>query len=503
MWKNFLKQADLFFWGLFLLAIPFSIRKVFPLALVRGQFNEYTSAPIYLSDILLGVTFAIWGLIILYNKIANKSRCRLFELKKDFWQSPVFWLGLFIIWNWLSIFWSNNHSVAIFRSIKITEWALLFIYIKYRVINCSTWNISSLAILLVIISGVFQSILAIFQFILQHSVGLFWLKESLISPDISGVAKIIFANHILIRAYGTLPHPNILGGFLVFSIISTLLYIKLFHHTKGRANACLAEDGESRRVEQFRDWKKLFHVEQFARVSLVIQIFGLFLTFSKSAIIGLLLGLVYLYWEKIRKMFHRAKGRAGVEHSLLISKLFHVEHFVIIVIILLAILLILFKLDWFSFVEKSFIERGFYTETSLNMIGINVPPSFAELRTGKRGTIIDHPCIGLGNGQFILNIEQYSPVNPQDWQFQPVHNVWLLIFSELGLIGLGLFLGFIFGIIKNCSTTPKGGQAWNNLLIRRYVMGFLIAIFFISMFDHYLWDIQAGIIIFWLMLALV
>ena len=54
-------------------------------------------------------------------------------------------------------------------------------------------------------------------------MGLLWLKESIISPNIPGVAKLIFNGHVYIRSYGLFPHPNILGGFLVFSIISTLL----------------------------------------------------------------------------------------------------------------------------------------------------------------------------------------------------------------------------------------------------------------------------------------
>jgi hypothetical protein len=90
------------------------------------------------------------------------------------------------------------------------------------------WNILNKFSIIIIIAGFIQSIIGIFQFIVQHSLGLFWLKESIISSQTAGVAKIIFNENTFIRAYGLFPHPNIFGGFLVFSIILTLLYLKIF-----------------------------------------------------------------------------------------------------------------------------------------------------------------------------------------------------------------------------------------------------------------------------------
>jgi len=159
----------------------------------------------------------------------------------------------------------------------------------------------------------------------------------------------------------------------------------------------------------------------------------------------------------------------------------------------------------------------------------------------SRRTFFENPFFGTGIGQFVPNLKNVA--NLETWQFQPVHNVFLLILNELGIF---IFFGFIFFIYKifrpsinvppqyKCSTpvqmfhpstnVPRGtlygasvehctGQAWNivrgrrgtfnNLNIESLLKGTLLAFIFIMFFDHYLWDIQQGQIIFWTILGLI
>jgi hypothetical protein len=132
------------------------------------------------------------------------------------------------------------------------------------------WNILRNVFRILIAVGLINAIIGISQAILQHSVGLFWLKESLISPDLPGVAKVVFAGEPYIRAYGLLPHPNILGGLVLFSIILTLTYKHIFYSDKNVSHGT------------------------FFYLSLSIQIVGGILTFSKSAVLGIILGIIYL-----------------------------------------------------------------------------------------------------------------------------------------------------------------------------------------------------------------
>lgn len=467
---DFLKKIKielhtLFCYG-FILTFPLTIRKViwyFPLG---GSFNEYSGLYLYLSDIFLILTLIFWIFPILRNK-------------KNYLSSNKLWITIFIhnlsisipfllvFFSFISILWSENQAVAIFRSIKLLELYLLYIYIYFKNVPRGTFLKKVLRIIL--IAGFIQSIIAIWQFIIQHSIGLRFLQESIISPVIPGVAKIILNDHIFIRAYGLMPHPNILGGFLLFSIVLTILY------------------------------KKLFHVEQFyeiLNIILFIQGIALLLTFSKSAIIGLILAIIYI---------NVPRG------TLTNSKLFHVEQFrrkFLISAIIIVSLFIIFKPNLNILFTKSLGERFFYLNVS-------------------RGTILDNPVFGVGMGEFVLNIPNYIKNGFEVWQYQPVHNVFLLIWSELGIIGLGLFVAWIWKTIfdnkkmfhvehlkedENKESIAMGDsntilEHKNNTLsimtIEIYFKAILIGFLFIMLFDHYFWDIWQGQIIFWLVMGII
>ena len=487
-WNNFKTQPDIWFFYGFLITFTLSIRKVLYFFPIKSEFNEYAGAYVYLSDIFLIAAIVIWLITILYNK-----RCILSidNLKKFYVMVPF----LLVLWAFLSIAWSENQYIALFRSIKLFEFFLLYLYIIFRLTKCSTWNI----LMKIIISiAVTQSVLAIFQFILQHSIGLFWLRESLIGPDILGVAKIIVGGEKIVRSYGLFPHPNILGGFLLFSIIITILYQKLFHSSinvpSQEENGCSTPEA-----------KKMFHVEHFIAkgqswsiIILCLECFALFLTFSKSAIIGLGLALSYLCFKNVPRGTFLSYFKKQFKWLSL--------GFLIIVVFLLAV-----KFDLNSLFVKSLGERGIYLNVS-------------------RGTILHDPVIGSGIGQFVLGMQAYSKQILEFWQFQPVHNIFLLIWSELGIVGLIVFLFFILKILWGTNVPPQkqvNCSTWNNFLLRGkrgtfssvgveqsvkqtwnnsiqvYFKAILLGLTFIMLFDHYLWDIQQGQILLWMTMGLV
>ncbi len=497
-WNNFKTQPDIWFFYGFLITFTLSIRKVLYFFPIKGEFNEYAGIYVYLSDIFLIVAIMIWLITILYNKIYALS---IDNPKKFYVTAPL----LLVLWAFVSIAWSENYYIALFRSIKLLEFYFIYIYIIFRLVKCSTWNIFMKIIMSV---AVFQSILAIFQFILQHSIGLFWLKESLIGSDILGVAKIIVDGEKIIRSYGLFPHPNILGGFLLFSIIITILYQKMFHveHFSKIFNIkCSTPASNQGDPSSTRGWWNI--------TILCLECFALFLTFSKSAIIGLGLFLLFLCFLNVPR------------GTLLIYLKKQFKWLILGFILTLAFLSIV-KVNLNSFFIKSLVERSFYQNVS--------PAHFAmQSIASGRGTEIGLLILGVGNGQFVLGMQDYSKQVLEFWQFQPVHNIFLLIWSELGAVGLILFLFFILKILwgknvptqkqLNCSTpvemfhpsrnVPRGtfygagvehstGQAWNNL-IQVYFKAMLLGLIFIMPFDHYLWDIQQGQALLWVVLGLI
>jgi hypothetical protein len=470
-WKNFKTQPEIWFFYGFLLTFTLTVRKVLWFLPLRGEFNEYSGVYLYLSDIFLGLTMLAWIITILYNKID------ILSILKDVPRGTLVAPLVLIIWSFISLIWAENKFVSIFRSVKILEFYLLYVFILIRFFH---WNVPRGTIFkkifgLIMIIGLFQALIGIIQAILQHSIGLFWLKESLINQNIDGVAKIIFNGETFIRAYGLFPHPNILGGFLLFSIFLSLLYYKMFF------------------AEQYIQEKNVPR-GTFFKVLLGIQILALILTFSKSSILGLFLGLIYYVYGNVPRgtfsIFVRKKKRLIIASCLIIIFSF-----------------IIAKPDLYSFLFKGLNERLVYVNVS-------------------RGTIWNNPILGIGSGQFVLSMENL-PVIVENWMLEPVHNVFMLVWSELGLVGFLILILFILCVMRMFHICPVAkkystpvemfhvehsmGQAWNisngveqldkqkgTIRMAKTFQAISIGLLFIIFFDHYLWDIQQGNFLLWM-----
>ncbi|MCI0421606.1 MAG: hypothetical protein L0312_20670, partial [Acidobacteria bacterium] len=84
--------------------------------------------------------------------------------------------------------------------------------------------------------------------------------------------------------------------------------------------------------------------------------------------------------------------------------------------------------------------------------------------------------------------------------YQPAHNIYLLIYSELGIVGIAaflFFLGLLFwqyrkkGNLK--SPAPDALAGAGGLGLAAVLLSFL----FIGFFDHFPWTLQQGRLILW------
>ena len=285
-----------------------------------------------------------------------------------------------------------------------------------------------------------------------------------------------------------------MGGFLLFSILVTYLYPRMFHVEHSTEN----RPGDL-------SIKAYCQASRLLLLFVFIQLLALLTTFSKSAVLCLLVAAAYI-------TYHTIVPRGTINLPSLI-KLFHVEQFGRKLLLICGIILalgLIFKPDTNSLLFKSLNERLFYLSVS-------------------HGTILANPIIGVGNGQFVLDLSKYVPRGTivQDWQYQPVHNVFLLIWSELGIIGLVIFLWLLwqlFHVEQSIAKPAVKCSTWNNdgcevyepightnvprgtFLTKRHFLVFLKGLFlgliFIMLFDHYLWDIQQGEILLWLLFGL-
>ena len=460
-------NLDIWFFYGFLFTSMLSLRKIlfsFPL---ENHFNEYTSIYLYVSDIFLIITIALW--IILHNNINYlSSSFNYIFIRKNFAYIIPF---LFILWSFISIFWADNQLLASFRSIKLFEFYFLFLYVSKRIVPRGTLLRDSLLIMILI--GLINAIIGVFQFVLQNSLGLRILRESIISTDISGVAKVIIDGEVYIRSYGLFPHPNIFGGFLVLTIIISWNLI---------------------RKRQYLPFHEKVNIRYWLILAIILQFSALILTFSKSAFFGLIIGVVFLHTIVLPNKSNCSTwnnflaGIAGLLKN-------NIHKSVITLLFIIGLSSMFFsRVDNRAFFIQSLHERSVYIEISQNIVQKS-------------------PILGIGSGNFVWDMQNFIEEPLLYWQFQPVHNVFLLILSELGVVGLLLFLWFFSKLFQNKrkvisheTISHESNAEYKPTSFHSEFDCFgsiLIAFLFIMFFDHYFWDIQQGQILFWMTLGII
>jgi len=285
-----LKNLHIYFFYLFLFSIPIQTRKVFLTehSFYSGAFTEYATFFIYASDILLILTLMSW---FIFNKRLYKYLN--IENSKNARKLSGMWLLLpiFIIWLILSTIINNNYiEISVFYIFKFIELSLLIIYIYF---NLKDKKRLITALFVVSFTGFLQGLIAIYQFVYQsplfrHPLLHKLTGESTVYPQVSGIAKIIVDNEKLVRAYGTFPHPNLLGGFLIVSILISI-YLLLKHKSYILSRLSFIYNNTNSNKSQIKTTSLLLSL--FWIIFIFIQITALFFTFSRTAWMGFLISL--------------------------------------------------------------------------------------------------------------------------------------------------------------------------------------------------------------------
>jgi hypothetical protein len=417
-----------------LFSIPFQIRKI---VFYEGwQFNEWLSFSIYFTDVVFFCLFAIWMYYLLKRKAL---------INRDLYEVIIF---IFFGVAGASLLFAKDMSIGLFGVLRMMEFFIFFIYAKeYAIKKFSFYD----GLMAIILGGVFQSIVAIVQFIRQTDLGLRFLGEGMLGIYIKGVAVFVNENgERVMRAYGTTPHPNVLAGYLFVAIFA--LYFAWLYRKQLNAS-----------------------VNYLYCILYAILLLGLFLTFSRTIIflwfVGLMTrGLIIGLWPKYRsKFWYSAQMR---------NKLISILIVTCIVVSLFTIFL------WPDVISRIKMSSGdeavqlriYYAKESLSR-GFN--------------------WFGAGAGNFIVWLKDKQP-NLPEYLYQPVHNIYLLIYSELGIIGLICFLLLIFYSIYDFYVSNR----FTDLYHYSFFLVFL-SILAMGLFDHFLWTLQQGRFVLWLSIALI
>lgn len=296
--------------------------------------------------------------------------------------------------------------------------------------------------------SMFECAVGISQYFLQNEIGLKYLGEGYLGgfptstghrwifDRFFGVAREV---KILKRVCGTFLHPNVFGGFM---LMAPLITYHLFTLTEER-------------------WKRgLFCAAIF------FQIFTLFLTFSRAALIGFLLAtLVWLFFRRKEKPIVKSVG----------------------LIFVLSCTLSLFLL------LPALQDRG--GVINYNQVAQVSDQGRVVFNDIAIGMVKKHPLMGVGYNNYTLHMQEFSPQKLEPIQFFPVHNIYLLVAAEEGLIGLFLFLLFLGAVIVKALKGSVSPTASSLLAI---FVGFL----FIGGCDFYLLGSQHGKLMFFLIAGL-
>lgn len=370
-------------------------------AYVLGRRIDYLSPTIFVTDVIIFFLLLTW---ISDSPFRTKIQWRYIF--------PVIVLAVVNSW------FAADRMVAMYAWTKVVEYICLGWYVAVTRPRISD-TIRGAAI------GVFYtSILAISQFIVQHSVGgIFWfLGERTFFPDTPGIA-LFNGFRLWLRSYGTFPHPNVLGGFLAI-VLPLMLHQLLVTQQKLLT----------------RRWK-IFYITTFFLGSV-----ALLLSFSRSAWVVMGIGISYIVYRQQKKYTSYIFGFLAI-CFLGLGIMFHP-----------------------SFMDESVVRR--------------VELNHAAISMWQRA-----PFVGVGLGNFLVVLPG-SSVSRQTNFLQPVHNIYLLLLSEIGVVGI---LGIVYGI------WGIGKKIFSRYTIYHIPCIMLLLLGFV---DHYPLTLQQGQLLFTVCIAM-
>ena len=411
-------------------------------------FSESLKYSIYFFDILFVLIIVLW----LYRKYQTKKLLNFLKFN-----GILLAIIAYFIWNSVSI--SANTTSSIYVSGRLIE-VMIFFLIFIDLIK--TKKFFNQATYLIFISGAIQSTIAFLQFVFQKSLGLKYLGESVLSSQLLGVAKLEAHGEKFIRSYGTFPHPNVLGAFLLLSLMAGLYFISNNNFKIPFSLPVKLKKLKLTNKTQILSGKLHFFL------GLIIILAGIISSFSRSIwlitfILSLILTLRYSKYLLTKKSLFKSRFK-----------------YIVPIVIILATLIF-----------------GFHKFIPARLCPDDCQDQSATLRTEysnfcKKEVLRNNYWTGVGIGQFPIIFKTLNPGDLPAYNIQPVHNLYLLAWSEIGLIGLILLALFITKNFKAFKFSKK------TELFSLLIIGFLL----LGFFDHYFWSLPQGQFILWLALAL-
>lgn len=358
-------------------------------------------------------------LLAIINYCLKKTRAKL--------QTSTIWL---IILSSAALLINVYFSLNKLISLRNALWFIMAVGIFIILKNTSLKK--SLAVLIFVISASLSGLLGLWQFVAQNSFASTILGLAKHDPTNLGVSVIeaIAPDGIIerwLRAYGSLDHPNIFAGLMMAGLIFSLYFIITGQNT---------------------DKKNIFIM-----AALVALTGGLATSFSRAGWLATVISILIFMIYSIKNQQIKSK---------------EVWSFFIISFITISLLIIPY---YYIFTPRiSFDSRLEKISTEERYAGYKESWSIIK----------QYPILGSGLGTYGIALEKINSEKTV-WFYQPVHNIFILILSEAGLIGVILSIFAIYLIIKKSITDNKA-----------LVVSLLCGLLILGIFDHWLISLHFG-----------
>ena len=399
---------------------------------VFGLRVDYLSVAVYFTDLLVLALFAVW-----ISKYKPKKKF-VFSFNSLSAAGANYAL-LFILFALLNIFFAFHKELALFKWLRVLE----MFFVGYYIYRSKEFEIKSWFFVPLAYSVVLLSFVSVLQFIFQKTIGgpFIYLGERTFSSSTPGIALWDFRGRQFLRAYSTFPHPNSMAGYLGLVLILLVGY-----------------------------WKRLSSRKTLFSAAFLLGAVSLFLSVSLNAAFSLLIALSLFLLFRFSK-----------------NKPFRLVAYAPLVLIVVTFGLFLV---WGWLFPNIGAGRAGYETSVTGRMGESLYRR-AVLSTASLEIFSLSPVLGTGLNNFISRLPFTEVVPTVLWWLQPVHNVFLLVLSELGVVGLVV----VFIVLQK--TTLR--------LVKKKSVVFLAAVVFVlltGMWDHYWLTLQQNQLILALVLGM-
>lgn len=436
----------------FFVILPWQTRWIYRTSPIHPD-AEWGRLSLYASEILFGVLL-IWALVLVILRPTNRPKdpvhtmVTMVPLDSSGRHTSVLRMtivGVFVVllYGVVRSWFAADPVIGFQHTWWLLEAVLIIIFLR------TGWFPWRAAMAGFFIGLSLAAALGIYQAAGQYAPGNKWLGLAEHRPEWGGSSVVENADGRFLRAYGSLPHPNILGGYMVLGLLLVIMSTPFVILSEDRRMSARAEGSNPIGI-RFLDSARL----RLAPLGMTVVELGV---------------LTVLFSVTIALSFSRSAWIAwavGLAVALAIRKRAVLTHVALSVLTMAVVLVALWPITVTRFDRTARLEARAIEERVV---------SIADGIAAWKQT----PWFGVGPAQYMNTFSIQHP-NTLWWQLAPPHNAFVALLVEYGVVGAFLVVVTVLLFLRS---------------LKKYsTIVWLLPLVVLSLFDHYLWSFYSGLV---------